>query len=53
MKEGKTLDDLYNERLPPLYEKYAEITVNCSRKSLTSNVQRKSVRTSRKLYNLY
>ncbi len=29
MKEGTTLAELYNERAP-LYEKYADITVNCS-----------------------
>ena len=29
MKDGTTLAELYNERAP-LYEKYADITVNCS-----------------------
>ncbi len=33
IKEGKTLLDLYNERLP-LYKKYADITVNCNKKSI-------------------
>lgn len=32
MKNGTTLDELYNERLP-LYNKYADITVNCEGKS--------------------
>ncbi|MBQ3528300.1 MAG: shikimate kinase [Clostridia bacterium] len=29
MKEGETLEDIYRERAP-LYEKYADITVNCA-----------------------
>ena len=29
MRSGSTYEDVYNERLP-LYEKYADITVNCS-----------------------
>ena len=29
LKEGQTLKDLYDERVP-LYEKYADITVDCS-----------------------
>ncbi len=29
IKNGATLDDLYTERLP-LYEKYADITINCA-----------------------
>lgn len=29
MRKGSTYEDVYNERLP-LYEKYADITVNCS-----------------------
>ena len=28
LKPGQTIEDLYNERLP-LFEKYADITVNC------------------------
>jgi shikimate kinase len=28
MKEGTTLDDLYRERAP-LYEKYADFTIDC------------------------
>lgn len=30
MKKGTTIQDLYNERAP-LYEKYADITVDCAR----------------------
>ncbi|MCD8090832.1 MAG: shikimate kinase [Clostridiales bacterium] len=33
IKKGQTLSDLYDERLP-IYKKYAEITVNCNRKSI-------------------
>ncbi len=33
LKEGQTLDDLYNERLP-LYQKYADYTVDCHNKQL-------------------
>lgn len=32
-ESGKSLLDLYNERMP-LYEKYADLTVNCSNKSV-------------------
>ena len=32
MKNGSTLDELYKERLP-LYNKYADITVNCESKT--------------------
>ena len=28
IKKGQTLEELYNERIP-LYEKYADITINC------------------------
>ena len=38
MRNGTSLEDLCNERLP-LYENYAEITVNCSRKRLEDNAQ--------------
>ena len=38
MHSGTTLEDLCKERLP-LYEKYADITVNCSRKRLEDNAQ--------------
>lgn len=33
IKKGQTLKDLYLERLP-LYEKYADLTIDCSRKSV-------------------
>ena len=33
MAKGKTLLDLYNERLP-LYQKYADITINCQNKTI-------------------
>ncbi|MCD8214350.1 MAG: shikimate kinase [Clostridiales bacterium] len=33
IKEGQTLLDLYNERLP-LYKKYADTVINCNRKSI-------------------
>lgn len=36
MKEGQTLEDLYSERTA-LYQKYADITVNCRYKSLAKN----------------
>lgn len=38
MHKGTTLKDLCDERLP-LYEKYADITVNCSKKRLEDNAQ--------------
>lgn len=39
MKPGETIADLYNERTP-LYEKYADITVECSDTSLTDNAEK-------------
>ena len=33
LKDGQTLQDLYNERVP-LYEKYANITVDCENKMI-------------------
>ncbi len=33
LKDGQTLSDLYKERIP-LYEKYAEITVDCHGKAI-------------------
>lgn len=33
MKNGQSLDDLYRERTP-LYEKYADITIDCSHKHI-------------------
>ena len=32
LKPGQTIDDLYNERCA-LYEKYADITINCNGKA--------------------
>lgn len=34
IKEGQTLEELYEER-KPLYEKYAELTVNCEDKEIS------------------
>lgn len=39
MKEGQTLDDIFSER-SPLYEKYADITVNCTGGSLQKNAEK-------------
>lgn len=39
MGEGMTLQDLYAERAP-LYEKYAQVTVNCSRVTLVKTAER-------------
>lgn len=39
MKPGETIKDLYNERTP-LYEKYADITVECCDTSLTDNAEK-------------
>lgn len=33
LKKGQTLESLYQERIP-YYEKYADITINCERKSI-------------------
>ena len=38
VKEGQTLQNLYNER-KELYEKYADITINEKNKSLDSTVE--------------
>lgn len=38
MKEGKTLEDVYYERIP-LYEKYAEITVECDEMTIEESVE--------------
>lgn len=38
LKVGQTLKDLYEERVP-LYEKYADITVNCQGQSLEESLQ--------------
>ena len=37
LKDGQTLDDLYAERIP-LYEKYADITINCGQKTIRAIV---------------
>ncbi|MDD6479270.1 MAG: shikimate kinase [Oscillospiraceae bacterium] len=37
--EGQTLDEIYEERAP-LYEKYANITVNCGKGSLSYNAHK-------------
>lgn len=39
MKNGQTLDDIFTER-SPLYEKYADITVNCTGGSLQKNAEK-------------
>ena len=39
MKNGQTLDDIFTER-SPLYEKYADITVNCTGGSLEKNAKK-------------
>ena len=39
MNDGQTLGDIFEER-SPLYEKYADITVNCSRGSLQKNAEK-------------
>lgn len=33
LREGQTFEDLYRERIP-LYEKYADVTVDCEEKSI-------------------
>ena len=38
IEAGKTLKDLYNERVP-LYEKYAYITIDCNGKNMESIVE--------------
>ena len=38
MRKGSTYEDVYNERLP-LYEKYADITVDCSSMDIESCVE--------------
>ena len=35
-KDGATLDDIYNERMP-LYKKFADVTVKCDDSSLAEN----------------
>ena len=38
MRKGSTYEDVYNERLP-LYEKYADITVDCSSMDIENCVE--------------
>lgn len=38
LKKGQTLESLYQERIP-YYEKYADITINCERKSIRRIVE--------------
>lgn len=38
LKEGQTLKDLYDERIP-LYEKYARITIDCDGKTIRQVVE--------------
>lgn len=39
MREGQTLDDLFRERTP-LYERYADITIDCENKRIREIVQK-------------
>lgn len=38
LKQGQTLESLYEERIP-YYEKYADVTINCERKSIRRIVE--------------
>ena len=38
LRSGNTLHDAYNERVP-LYEKYADLTINCSGKDIESSMR--------------
>ena len=38
LAKGETLDDMYAERLP-LYEKYADITIDCGANSIEKTVE--------------
>lgn len=38
LKKGQTLEELYGERIP-LYEKYADVTVDCEKKSIREIVE--------------
>ena len=46
LKEGQTLLQLYDERVP-LYERYADITIDCEEKSIREIVAEISARLSR------
>ncbi len=43
LKEGQTLRDLYEERIP-MYEKYALVTINCEGKELREVAEEVSAR---------
>lgn len=43
IKEGQTLEDLYNERTP-LYEKYADIVIDCTGKQIREIVNEIKIR---------
>lgn len=47
LKEGQTLKDLYLERVP-LYEKYADITINEMKKTLTKTIDEICIRLGEK-----
>lgn len=38
LKNGETLRDMYDERLP-LYEKYADVTINCDNNTIEQTVE--------------
>lgn len=46
LKKGQTLQQLYDERVP-LYERYADITIDCEEKSIREIVAEISARLSR------
>lgn len=41
LREGQTFEDLYAERVP-LYEKYADVTIDCERKGIREIVEQLS-----------
>ncbi|HJC57770.1 MAG TPA: shikimate kinase [Candidatus Eisenbergiella intestinipullorum] len=43
LREGQTLRELYEERIP-LYEKYADLTLECGKKSIRDIVEELAVR---------
>ena len=50
-EKDKTLMELYNERIP-LYEKYADITVNCSDMNIEASVSEiiKRIKAAKKIF---
>ena len=46
LKEGQTLRDLYEERIP-MYEKYALVTINCEGKELREVAEEVSARAAK------